>query len=70
MIEVIKNDGDTVIAGEVIAKIDTEAKIKSDAKNTNSNGQTSNTQISNTSEPEKILMPAAAGMKRKKYWRK
>ena len=66
LIEVIKNDGDTVIAGEVIAKIDTEAKIKSDAKNTNSNGQTSDTQISNTSEPEKILMPAAAKIAREK----
>ena len=66
LIEVIKNDGDTVIAGEVIAKIDTEAKIKSDAKNTNSNGQTSDTQISNTSEPEKVLMPAAAKIAREK----
>ena len=66
LIEVIKNDGDTVIAGEVIAKIDTEAKIKSDAKNANSNGQTSDTQISNTSEPEKILMPAAAKIAREK----
>ncbi|MEK9993301.1 MAG: 2-oxoglutarate dehydrogenase complex dihydrolipoyllysine-residue succinyltransferase [Hydrogenophilales bacterium] len=66
LIEVIKNDGDTVIAGEVIAKIDTEAKIKSGAKNANSNGQTSDTQISNTSEPEKILMPAAAKIAREK----
>jgi len=66
LIEVIKNDGDTVIAGEVIAKIDTDAKIKSDAKNTNSNGQTSDTQISNTSEPEKVLMPAAAKIAREK----
>jgi 2-oxoglutarate dehydrogenase E2 component (dihydrolipoamide succinyltransferase) len=66
LIEVIKNDGDTVIAGEVIAKIDTEAKIKSDAKNANSNGQTSDTQISKTSEPEKILMPAAAKIAREK----
>jgi len=66
LIEVIKNDGDTVIAGEVIAKIDTEAKIKSDAKNANSNGQTSDTQISNPSEPEKILMPAAAKIAREK----
>ena len=66
LIEVIKNDGDTVIAGEVIAKIDTEAKIKSDAKNANSNGQTSDTQISNTSEPEKVLMPAAAKIAREK----
>ena len=66
LIEVIKNDGDTVIAGEVIAKIDTEAKIKSDAKNTNSNGQTSDTQISNTSEREKVLMPAAAKIAREK----
>jgi 2-oxoglutarate dehydrogenase E2 component (dihydrolipoamide succinyltransferase) len=66
LIEVIKNDGDTVIAGEVIAKIDTEAKIKSDTKNANSNGQTSDTQISNTSEPEKILMPAAAKIAREK----
>ena len=66
LIEVIKNDGDTVIAGEVIAKIDTEAKIKSDAKNANSNGQTSDTQISNSSEPEKILMPAAAKIAREK----
>ena len=66
LIEVIKNDGDTVIAGEVIAKIDTEAKIKSDAKNANSNGKTSDTQISNTSEPEKILMPAAAKIAREK----
>ena len=66
LIEVIKNDGDTVIAGEVIAKIDTEAKIKSDAKNANSNGQTSDTHISNTSEPEKILMPAAAKIAREK----
>ena len=37
LVEVIKNDGDTVTAGEVIAKIDTEAKIKSDLKNANSN---------------------------------
>ena len=66
LIEVIKNDGDTVIAGEVIAKIDTEAKIKSDAKNANSNGQTSDTKISNPSEPEKILMPAAAKIAREK----
>jgi 2-oxoglutarate dehydrogenase E2 component (dihydrolipoamide succinyltransferase) len=66
LVEVIKNDGDTVIAGEVIAKIDTEAKIKSDAKNANSNGQTSDTQISKTSEPEKILMPAAAKIAREK----
>ena len=66
LIEVIKNDGDTVIAGEVIAKIDTEAKIQSDAKNTNSNGQTSDTQISKPSEPEKILMPAAAKIAREK----
>ena len=66
LIEVIKNDGDTVIAGEVIAKIDTDAKFKSDAKNTNSNGQTSDTQISNTSEPEKVLMPAAAKIAREK----
>ena len=66
LIEVIKNDGDTVIAGEVIAKIDTEAKIKSGAKNANSNGQTSDTQISNTSEPEKVLMPAAAKIAREK----
>ena len=66
LIEVIKNDGDTVIAGEVIAKIDTEAKIKSDAKNANSNGQSSDTQISNPSEPEKILMPAAAKIAREK----
>ena len=66
LIEVIKNDGDTVIAGEVIAKIDTEAKIKSGAKNAISNGQTSDTQISNTSEPEKILMPAAAKIAREK----
>ena len=66
LIEVIKNDGDTVIAGEVIAKIDTEAKIKLGAKNANSNGQTSDTQISNTSEPEKILMPAAAKIAREK----
>ena len=66
LIEVIKNDGDTVIAGEVIAKIDTEAKIKSDAKNANSNGQTSDTQISKPSEPEKILMPAAAKIAREK----
>ena len=66
LIEVIKNDGDTVIAGEVIAKIDTDPKIKSDAKNTNSNGQTSDTQISNTSEPEKVLMPAAAKIAREK----
>ena len=66
LIEVIKNDGDTVIAGEVIAKIDTEAKIKSDVKNANSNGKTSDTQISNTSEPEKILMPAAAKIAREK----
>ena len=66
LIEVIKNDGDTVIAGEVIAKIDTDAKIKSDAKNTKSNGQTSDTQISNTSEPEKVLMPAAAKIAREK----
>ena len=66
LIEVIKNDGDTVIAGEVIAKIDTEAKIKSDAKNANSKGQTSDTQISNPSEPEKILMPAAAKIAREK----
>jgi len=66
LIEVIKNDGDTVIAGEVIAKIDTDAKIKSDARNTNSNGQTSDTQISNTSEPEKVLMPAAAKIAREK----
>ena len=66
LIEVIKNDGDTVIAGEVIAKIDTEAKIKSTAKNANSNGQTSDTQISNPSEPEKILMPAAAKIAREK----
>ena len=27
LVEVIKNDGDTVTAGEVIAKIDTEAKF-------------------------------------------
>ena len=66
LIEVIKNDGDTVIAGEVIAKIDTEAKIKSGAKNANSNGQTSDTQISKPSEPEKILMPAAAKIAREK----
>ena len=66
LIEVIKNDGDTVTAGEVIAKIDTEAKIKSDAKNANSNGQSSDTQISNPSEPEKILMPAAAKIAREK----
>jgi 2-oxoglutarate dehydrogenase E2 component (dihydrolipoamide succinyltransferase) len=66
LIEVIKNDGDTVIAGEVIAKIDTDAIIKSNAKNTNSNGQTSDTQISNTSEPEKVLMPAAAKIAREK----
>jgi len=66
LIEVIKNDGDTVIAGEVIAKIDTEAKIKSDAKNANSNGKTSDTQISKPSEPEKILMPAAAKIAREK----
>ena len=66
LVEVIKNDGDTVTAGEVIAKIDTEAKIKSDAKNANSNGQTSDTQISNPSEPEKILMPAAAKIAREK----
>ena len=66
LIEVIKNDGDTVIAGEVIAKIDTEAKIKSGAKNANSNGQSSDTQISNPSEPEKILMPAAAKIAREK----
>ena len=65
LIEVIKNDGDTVTAGEVIAKIDTEAKIKSDAKNVN-NGQSSDTQISNTSESEKILMPAAAKIAREK----
>ena len=66
LIEVIKNDGDTVIAGEVIAKIDTEAKIQSDAKNANSNGQTSDTQISKPSELEKILMPAAAKIAREK----
>ena len=66
LIEVIKNDGDTVTAGEVIAKIDTEAKIKSNAKNANSNGQSSDTQISNPSEPEKILMPAAAKIAREK----
>ena len=66
LIEVIKNDGDTVTAGEVIAKIDTEVKIKLDAKNANSNVQTSNTQISNPSEPEKILMPAAAKIAREK----
>jgi len=66
LIEVIKNDGDTVIAGEVIAKIDTEAKIQSGAKNANSNGQTSDTQISKPSEPEKILMPAAAKIAREK----
>ena len=66
LIEVIKNDGDTVIAGEVIAKIDTEAKIKLGAKNANSNGQTSDTQISKPSEPEKILMPAAAKIAREK----
>ena len=66
LVEVIKNDGDTVTAGEVIAKIDTEAKIKSDTKNANSNGQSSDTQISNPSEPEKILMPAAAKIAREK----
>ena len=66
LIEVIKNDGDTVIAGEVIAKIDTEAKIKLDAKNANSNGQSSDTQISNPSQPGKILMPAAAKIAREK----
>ena len=66
LIEVIKNDGDTVIAGEVIAKIDTEAKIKSGAKNANSSGKTSDTQISKPSEPEKILMPAAAKIAREK----
>ena len=66
LVEVIKNDGDTVTAGEVIAKIDTEAKIKSDAKNANSNGQSSDTHISNASEPEKILMPAAAKIAREK----
>ena len=66
LVEVIKNDGDTVTAGEVIAKIDTEAKIKSNAKNANSNGQSSDTQISNPSEPEKILMPAAAKIAREK----
>ena len=66
LVEVIKNDGDTVTAGEVIAKIDTEAKIKSDPKNANSNGQSSDTQISNPSEPEKILMPAAAKIAREK----
>jgi len=68
LIEVIKNDGDTVIAGEVIAKIDTDAKIKSDAKNTNSNGQTSDTQISNTSETEKNSHACSSkDSKRKKY---
>jgi 2-oxoglutarate dehydrogenase E2 component (dihydrolipoamide succinyltransferase) len=66
LVEVIKNDGDTVTAGEVIAKIDTEAKTKSDAKNANSNGQSSDTHISNASEPEKILMPAAAKIAREK----
>ena len=66
LVEVIKNDGDTVTAGEVIAKIDTEAKIKSNPKNANSNGQSSDTQISNPSEPEKILMPAAAKIAREK----
>jgi len=66
LVEVIKNDGDTVTAGEVIAKIDTEAKIKSDPKNANSNGQSSDTQISNPSEQEKILMPAAAKIAREK----
>ncbi len=66
LIEVIKNDGDTVTAGEVIAKIDTEAKIKLDAKNDNSNGHTPDTQISKPSEPEKILMPAAAKIAREK----
>ena len=66
LVEVIKNDGDTVTAGEVIAKIDTEAKIKSTVKNANSNGQSSDTQISNPSQPEKILMPAAAKIAREK----
>ena len=66
LIEVIKNDGDTVTAGEVIAKIDTEAKIQPDLKNANDANQSSDTKISNPSESEKILMPAAAKIAREK----
>ena len=66
LVEVIKNDGDTVTAGEVIAKIDTEAKIQPDLKNANNANQSSDTKISNPSESEKILMPAAAKIAREK----
>ena len=66
LVEVIKNDGDTVTAGEVIAKIDTEAKIQSNSKNANNANQSSDTKISNPSESEKILMPAAAKIAREK----
>ena len=66
LVEVIKKDGDTVTAGEVIAKIDTEAKIKSDSKNANNTGQNSVTLTPSSSDSEKILMPAAAKIAREK----
>ena len=66
LVEVIKNDGDTVTAGEVIAKIDTEAKTQSDSKNANKTNESSDSKISNPSESDKILMPAAAKIAREK----
>ena len=41
-------------------------KLNRTVKNANSNGQSSDTQISNPSQPEKILMPAAAKIAREK----